>query len=421
MGVYETYYKPAGSRTKVTRYRVLIRKKDFKFDEYFDTKAEAEKVNKKKLIQAKGGSTVTEPTIEKALDAYWRFHLSKTKSALQTKNLCYSVIPNVVFADPDYINSRGRLPRMFFDPATVTRSIKSTMPSIRTLRMGDILLKNFTKKMLIWYINKRVGFNNSGVQNSTVRKDLNIISGVIDFYNCEAENSYPNVVRELSRFEKPIIKTSVKQKITQDQDSKIDAELKKFRNPQMALIYRLAMMTGLRTSEILNLTWENIDLNEKRIHVLNTKNGTDRIFPIFNELEEFLETMDKKNGKIFSYTKDGFKTNWQKLQARTGIKIRFHTTRRNAISRMVENGNLNTIQVAHMLEMNKIDYVESAYIADEKISAIRNKINNKEALTTEEIMLIVGHSLPQMTAHYASLDPDKLFQLFGNILKNGEK
>ena len=57
----------------------------------------------------------------------------------------------------------------------------------------------------------------------------------------------------------------------------------------------IALTTGARKSEILNLTWENTDLGNKAIYFQNTKNGEDRTIPIpnalYSELKAYKEQM----------------------------------------------------------------------------------------------------------------------------------
>lgn len=60
---------------------------------------------------------------------------------------------------------------------------------------------------------------------------------------------------------------------------------------ELFLCVLIALTTGARKSEILNLTWENTDLENKAIYFLETKNGEDRTVPmpelLYNMLKEF--------------------------------------------------------------------------------------------------------------------------------------
>ncbi len=62
---------------------------------------------------------------------------------------------------------------------------------------------------------------------------------------------------------------------------------------ELYLCVLIALLTGARKSEILNLTWKTVDLENKAIYFLNTKNGEDRTIPIpdilYKELKFFKE------------------------------------------------------------------------------------------------------------------------------------
>ena len=82
-------------------------------------------------------------------------------------------------------------------------------------------------------------------------------------------------------------------------------------NYELYLCVLMALCTGARKSEILKLTWQNTDLENKAIYFLDTKNGDDRTIPIpdilFFELKKFKEQQkvrQLKNDFIFR-TPDG--------------------------------------------------------------------------------------------------------------------
>ena len=60
---------------------------------------------------------------------------------------------------------------------------------------------------------------------------------------------------------------------------------------ELYLCVLFALTTGARKSEILNLTWKTVDLENGAIYFLNTKNGDDRTIPIpdilYSELKAF--------------------------------------------------------------------------------------------------------------------------------------
>lgn len=65
----------------------------------------------------------------------------------------------------------------------------------------------------------------------------------------------------------------------------------------------IALLTGARKSEILNLTWENVDFDNKMFYFMRTKNGTNRGTPIHEHLcDELLKF--KNDSKVRSLKQD---------------------------------------------------------------------------------------------------------------------
>lgn len=52
------------------------------------------------------------------------------------------------------------------------------------------------------------------------------------------------------------------------------------KNPYLYIVVVTALSTGMRRSEILNLTWSNVDLDKGRITLHETKNGERRVVPL---------------------------------------------------------------------------------------------------------------------------------------------
>lgn len=107
----------------------------------------------------------------------------------------------------------------------------------------------------------------------------------------------------------------------------------------------IALNTGMRDSEIRLLQWSQIDLEKRIITVGKSKSraGEGRTIPINDDLYSGLESMHKPSPFVFP-GRDGtkpttsFKTGWQNLKKRTGVKCRFHDLRHTAITKLAESG-----------------------------------------------------------------------------------
>ena len=64
---------------------------------------------------------------------------------------------------------------------------------------------------------------------------------------------------------------------------------------EMKLLIKMALSTGMRKMEMLNLTWQNIDLKVRLIHIEESKNGERRSIPISDSLLNELKEIEEKN------------------------------------------------------------------------------------------------------------------------------
>ena len=143
-------------------------------------------------------------------------------------------------------------------------------------------------------------------------------------------------------------------------------------------------LTGLRYSDIENLTWGNIrrdSANETTLHLKIKKTGEQLILPISDEAREFLGEAGKPNEKVFKDLKYDGMTNiyierWTKA---AGIerKVTFHGFRRSYATGLITLGeDIYTVQ--NMLGHSDIRQTQIyARLVDEKKRIAANKITLK--------------------------------------------
>lgn len=112
----------------------------------------------------------------------------------------------------------------------------------------------------------------------------------------------------------------------------------------------MAVNSGMRRNEILGLTWDKINFENKYIIVAHTKNNEYRIIPMNNYLESVLKRVKRDSQYVFCKP-DGssygaIKTAFNNAVRRSGIaKCRFHDLRHTFASRLVMRGvDLVTVQ-----------------------------------------------------------------------------
>ena len=128
--------------------------------------------------------------------------------------------------------------------------------------------------------------------------------------------------------------------LTIEEENRLYKALPDFLKP----IVTVALQTGMRKGEILNLQWNNIDFEYGFIELLKTKSGKARKIPISDKLWQVLNNQNKNNKYVFINPETGLpyvdiKKSFNKAKEEAGIKdFRFHDLRHTVATRLVEKG-----------------------------------------------------------------------------------
>ena len=113
------------------------------------------------------------------------------------------------------------------------------------------------------------------------------------------------------------------------------------KNPHIWPIIVFAIETGMRRSEILGLTWDNISLERQLAYLPLTKNGTSREVPLSTKAADVLRGQWSRHNTTtpFPVNANAFRLAWERLRKRADLcDLRFHDLRHEAISRFFEMG-----------------------------------------------------------------------------------
>jgi integrase len=103
------------------------------------------------------------------------------------------------------------------------------------------------------------------------------------------------------------------------------------------LFFLLALTTGARRAEILNIKWKNIDLKEGLILIEQSKNGKPRYVPIINEIVEIIKRVKENclnyeylftNSKGHHFTKYFVNNFFEIIEKAAGIHTSTHELRK---------------------------------------------------------------------------------------------
>jgi integrase len=162
-----------------------------------------------------------------------------------------------------------------------------------------------------------------------------------------------------------------------------------------------ALHTGMRRGEILQQRWEDIDFDNRILHVTHSKTpeGEAREVPLTNRLYELLHANRQPRGPVFTYEGDSlknFKTAWASSLRRSGIRhVRFHDLRHTANTRMMLAGVLQEVRreiVGHSSQRSRD--VNDRYVQIE-LPEKRDAIRKLEVwLERQMILLQTGEAAP---------------------------
>lgn len=142
-------------------------------------------------------------------------------------------------------------------------------------------------------------------------------------------------------------------------------------------LIKFAFFTGLRKSELFNLTWDNVDIDNKRIFLYDTKGGKNQAIIITdNAVQVLLDIKDKCSDSTLVFpSKLGGKRNdvkllWSRIKKAANIRpdIRFHDIRHTfgtlatatipvkVVQKMMTHKDIKTtLRYAHIQEKEMID------------------------------------------------------------------
>ena len=122
---------------------------------------------------------------------------------------------------------------------------------------------------------------------------------------------------------------------------------KKSSNSDLHTIVVLALSTGMRQGEILNLRWPDVDLNNGRIILHETKNDERRVVPLLGHALELLKASSKVRRLDTDLLFPGrnpqkpvfIRAPWLEAVKVAGIEnLKFHDLRHSAASYMLMSG-----------------------------------------------------------------------------------
>ena len=154
----------------------------------------------------------------------------------------------------------------------------------------------------------------------------------------------------------------------------------------MHLLVMMAVTTGMRKSELVNLRWSDIDFEGCTAFVRTSKNGEPRILPLTNSVMTELARFDKDNGLLFaSLIKPEkpfcFTKLWYRALRDSNIEdFRFHDLRHTTASYLAQNG-ASLLEIADVLGHKQIEVTKRyAHLCTKHKEQLINRVFNSISL-----------------------------------------
>lgn len=218
--------------------------------------------------------------------------------------------------------------------------------------LGDYSLAALDQKLIAGYRDTRLKGNKErpAVSESTVRKEIYMLSKVLDFAQNEKDITLPrgNLVE---RIRKPAESRGRERRLSADEWQAFEKECKASRNSWLWPAVQLAVETAMRQGELLTLTWSQVD-RKKRLAMLDDpekiKNGEPRAVPLSPAALAVFEALPRSvSGLVLPVRRMTLYSVFAAACVRAEIEnFTFHDLRHEALSRLAERGDFNVLELA---------------------------------------------------------------------------
>jgi integrase len=278
-------------------------------------------------------TSTTNRTLAKQQEAIIKTDLMKgiVKSNQVPGPMTFRALAEVYLASPD-IKRQASFPGK-------TQTVKSHFLPL----FGDKLIQSITPGMIEDYREQRrgqPGYQGTTIKVGTINGDLALLKHLFSFAQREGWLEQ-NPVR-LVKFEK--VNNARDRVLSAEEFTKLQAQSA----PHLQAINLMAYQTAMRSGEILNLTWDRVDLKAGlvRLKAEDTKTDEARLIPLTADLTALLKDLYKVrylhephvflvDGKSVQSIKTAFKAACRRAEIQG---FRFHDFRHTAITNMRRAG-----------------------------------------------------------------------------------
>ena len=204
-------------------------------------------------------------------------------------------------------------------------------------------------------LNRWIEAQGKTLMPSSINRELNLISSVLEYCRSHWCWIKTNPVKECRRPKNP---RGRDRRISELEISRILSALdyKEGDTPltqrhEVGLAFLLAIETAMRQGEIWSVQWNEVFLNDRYLHLSETKNGTSRDVPLSSRAVELLRLQKEKSGpagRVFKSNQQSCGQIFRRALVIAGIEgLTFHDTRHEALTRLARR--LDVLDLARMV------------------------------------------------------------------------
>ena len=194
------------------------------------------------------------------------------------------------------------------------------------------------------------------LSNASINKFKGAVSAVLS-YACREYDLPDNPVRHIRSLTEPVGRIRF---LSNNERKRLYGACRASKWTKLYLLVLMAITTGARKGELMNLRWSDIDLDRQTAYVKTTKNGQPKVMPLTNDVvTELSKFRDQETEYIFnSELKPDrpmcFTKQWIKALKLAEIEdFRFHDLRHTCASYLAQNG-ASLLEIAEILNHKQI-------------------------------------------------------------------
>lgn len=235
-----------------------------------------------------------------------------------------------------------------------TRRAEATKAKQLIQDLGKYSLAALSAEIIASYRDSRLAsITNRGrpTSNNTVRLELALLSHL--FTVAIQEWGMGLTYNPVLNIRKPSPGDGRNRRLSGEEERRLMVAVNNHSNPMLGWIVRIALETGMRSSEITGLQCNQVDVKKRVVRLSDTKNSSFRTVPLSKlATETFKKALENplrpeacnlvffgEPGKDKKRRPYAFSKTWGLLKKKLGMPdLRFHDLRHEAVSRLVEGG-----------------------------------------------------------------------------------